>query len=131
MHTHTDCRLPIAEFRFSGAELARRVVEDFKTRDVFKIARDVGLKIKFARWHPVTIGELDVRKKTITVNLNAVDANKEEEKVIIAHELGHYFFRSENSDFVFTDEEEAAHEFAEELLQLSMPLKEFVAYKKQ
>jgi Zn-dependent peptidase ImmA (M78 family) len=96
------------------AEIVRR----YKTRDVFALAEKAGVKIVYESWHPVTRGEFERKTKTIRVNRRAL-ANSpnalEAERIIIAHELGHFFAldlkleRSEDENF--------ACEFAECLMK--------------
>ena len=67
--------------------LAKNVAEKYGTSDVLAIAEKAGVKIVYAKWFPVTIGEFDKKNLTITVNLNAVERLEK----VIAHELGHFF----------------------------------------
>ncbi len=93
-------------------ELARRVFERYRTRNVYEIAETARLKIIYQRWHPVTVGELDRGAQTITVNENA---GVEKER-IIAHELGHFFLRFFEVKNV-ADEESFCDDFAKSLLK--------------
>lgn len=98
----------------SGLELAEKVILEFDTNDVFVIAEKSGVKIIYETWQPVTLGEFHQKTKTIYVNLNA-NVTREG---IIAHELGHYFFRTQ-VDFqnLDIDEETFCDEFTKELLK--------------
>lgn len=96
-----------------ASEIARKIVEEFGTNDVFAIAEKAGVKIVYENWYPVTIGEYDKKSRQICVNLRAVSDNKAAERKIIAHELGHFF--SAEFDFDRKREENFACEFAEEL----------------
>lgn len=98
-----------------GLQKTEEIVERFGTRDVFEIARAAGLKIVYESWHPTTIGEFDKKTKTIYVNQRALENKNAEslEKIIIAHELGHFFAQELNLDK--TQEEKFACEFAKEL----------------
>jgi hypothetical protein len=97
--------------------LTRKIIDKCGTNDVYKIAEKNGVSIIYEHWYPVTIGEFEWKTKTIRVNLRAleVDVNRESsEKIIIAHELGHFFAKKFNFDK--SDEETFAHEFAENLI---------------
>ncbi len=96
-------------------ETAKKVIEKFGTRDCFAIAEKSGVKIVYQNWHPVTVGEYDKKKRTISVNLRALTNNKFCEKAIIAHELGHFFAAEFNFDR--KTEESFAEEFAAELIK--------------
>ncbi len=94
-----------------------KIVDESGTPDVFEIAKKNGVSILYENWYPITIGEFERKTKTICVNLRALEnkSSKESlEKMIIAHELGHYFA----NEFTFDkkDEEAFAHEFAENLI---------------
>lgn len=100
----------------TASELAKNVIEKFATRDVFEIARKVGAKIVYESWYPTTIGEFERETNTILVNLRALENNKNAadlEKIIIAHELGHFFAGDLNLDK--SEEEKFAKDFAREL----------------
>ena len=97
-------------------DLAQNVIEKFGTNDVFEIALKAGAKIVYEDWHPTTIGEFDKNTKTICVNQRALKNSKnadELEKIIIAHELGHFFVGEFGIKIL--NEEAFAREFAEEL----------------
>jgi Zn-dependent peptidase ImmA (M78 family) len=97
-------------------DLAQNLIEKFGTNDVFEIALKAGAKIVYEDWYPTTIGEFDKNTKTICVNRRVLSESKNAddlEKVIIAHELGHFFvdeFKIETQN-----EESFAREFAKEL----------------
>jgi Zn-dependent peptidase ImmA (M78 family) len=90
--------------------MAKSVISDFGTNNVFEIAEKLDISIIYAKWFPVTLGEFDRKNRRITVNQNA---EKPFEK-IIAHELGHYFL-AEFSPQRHRDTEKICDEFAEEL----------------
>lgn len=95
-------------------EIARR----HETADVFSIAKQSNVSIIYENWHPVTIGEFDVKTSTIRINRRALDAAKDDcklEREIVAHELGHFFAR----DFEMNKktEEAFARLFAVKLLR--------------
>ncbi len=88
-----------------------KVVREFGTRDVYKIAEKIGVKIVYERWFLVTVGEFDRHNKTICVNLNAAEKREK----IIAHELGHFFAQEFNLNKA--DEEKFCRDFARSLLK--------------
>lgn len=96
--------------------IVQKIVERFGTNDVFEIASKSDVKIVYEDWYPTTIGEFDKKTKTICVNQRALKESKnsvELEKIIIAHELGHFF--SAEFDIGNLSEEQFAREFAKEL----------------
>ncbi len=99
------------------AQVVKKVVKEFGTRDVFEIAVKSGVEIVYESWYPTTIGEFDRRKKIISVNRRALEESKnaeELERIIIAHELGHFFARESN--LAKETEEKFAREFAQILI---------------
>ena len=83
-----------------GTKLARRVVETYGTRDVFEVATGAGVSIFYQRWPLITIGECEPRRATIRVNTAALEhapeltqplSSQALARIIIAHELGHFF----------------------------------------
>jgi Zn-dependent peptidase ImmA (M78 family) len=106
----------ILDFRFvenqKGEQLARAVIEKFKTPDVFEIAEKSGVRIFYEKWFPVTIGEFNRKNKTICVNLNASLTVER----IIAHELGHFFSNYLNLNKLV--EEMFCNDFAKHLLEI-------------
>ena len=83
-----------------GTKLARRVVETYGTRDVFEVATGAGVSIFYQRWLLITIGECEPRRATIRVNTAALEhapeltqplSSQALARIIIAHELGHFF----------------------------------------
>lgn len=119
----------------NGAELARQVVAEFQTEDVIIIAARAGVKIRYRRWPLVTVGEYEPRTATITVNTAALERAKAEEtelsalsleRLIIAHELGH-FFDAQTSRTATSkhDAEHIAHGFAAALLHLDGKLEQY------
>jgi Zn-dependent peptidase ImmA (M78 family) len=90
--------------------MAKSVISDFGTNNVFEIAEKIDISIIYAKWFPVTLGEFDRKNRRITVNQNAKNSFEK----IIAHELGHYFAK----DLKIFDEERFCDEFAEKLLNL-------------
>jgi hypothetical protein len=80
-----------------GMKLARRVVDEFDTRNPRTIAERVGVQVSYLRWPLVTVGEFDSKTSTINVNLNALQYAKQESdrwfsadallNAIVAHEL--------------------------------------------
>jgi Zn-dependent peptidase ImmA (M78 family) len=102
----------------SGLEKAEEVVARFATRDVFEIARAVGVQIVYENWYPTTIGEFERDRKIIRVNRRALENNRnaaELERIIIAHELGHFFAGETELDKA--DEEKFCNDFAKNLLK--------------
>lgn len=95
----------------NGFALAQSVIAQFATKDPFELALRAGVKVTYARWHPVTWGEFDQRSATICLNLAApVPLEK-----ILAHELGHYF-SGRKSQECRKKQEKLADEFALALL---------------
>ena len=102
-------------------EIAAEVSARFGSRDVFEIAEKACVKIVYESWYPTTIGEFEQKTKTILVNRRALENNKNAEdleRIIIAHELGHFFAAGLNLDK--TEEERFCHEFAKHLLANSI-----------
>ncbi len=115
-----------------GAALARRIVEDYGTRDVFEISQRSGVRILYQRWPLVTVGECEPRTATIRINVAALEgmfgagqqlSPQALARMIIAHELGHLF----DADLMATTRraragrsagEAVAHGFAASLLKL-------------
>lgn len=101
-----------------SVEKARNIIEKFGTTDVFEIALKSNIKIIYEDWFPVTVGEFNKKTKTICVNRRALTENKngqELEKIIIAHELGHFFAGEFGLDR--KTEEDFARDFAEEFVK--------------
>ena len=102
----------------NGKQTAQKVREKYGTNDPFIIAEKAGVRIIYESWYPTTIGEFEREGKTIRVNQRALENNKNAadlERIIIAHELGHYFALDLKLDR--KDEEVFAREFAVELLR--------------
>lgn len=95
----------------NGVKLAKKVVDQYGTTNVFELVECVGITLIYAHWHPTTMGEFHKKTKTICVNLNAP---MEKEK-IIAHELGHYFMAENAIILSRMEEEKAVEEFVEKL----------------
>jgi Zn-dependent peptidase ImmA (M78 family) len=96
----------------NGINLAKSIVSEFQTNNVFEIAQRLDISIVYEQWFPVTLGEYNRKKRRITVNKNAqIPFDK-----IIAHELGHYFLEG-FSPQRHGDEEKICDEFADELLK--------------
>lgn len=96
----------------NGHKIARQICEEFASDDIFAIAQNVGVKIVYEKWFPVTIGEFDSIKKIIIVNLNAAERDEK----IIAHELGHFFAQDLNLEKV--EEEIFARDFANYFIEI-------------
>ena len=97
-------------------QAAQKVIERCGTNDVFEIALKSNISIVYEDWYPTTIGEFDKQTNTICVNNRALKESKnaiELEKIIIAHELGHFFVAE--FDLGNLSEEQFAREFAKEL----------------
>lgn len=97
---------------------AKSVVEEFGTNDPFVIAEKAGVRVVYESWYPTTIGEFERDAKTIRVNRRALENNKNAadlERIIIAHELGHFFAPDLKSER--NEEEIFARQFAAELLK--------------
>jgi Zn-dependent peptidase ImmA (M78 family) len=93
-----------------GLSLAKEIYIEFRTSNVFEIARRLGISITYAKWFPVTLGEFDKKHRRITVNENAQIPFEK----IIAHELGHYFleeFEAQKNE----NTEKICDEFADKL----------------
>jgi predicted SprT family Zn-dependent metalloprotease len=105
-------------------KIVGQIVAAAGTFDVYEIAQTNGVSVKYENWHPVTIGEFERKTKTIRVNLRALTDNKKGEdleKMIVAHELGHFFAGALGFDK--KDEERFARQFAESLVSLSENIK--------
>lgn len=105
------------EIEMKISDFAKDIIERFGTSDVFQIAEKVGVKIFYESWNPVTIGEFDWKTKTICVNLRALKNDGDImrlEKLIVAHELGHFF--AADLKLEKSEEEKFAREFAETLI---------------
>jgi Zn-dependent peptidase ImmA (M78 family) len=101
-----------------GANLAKSVIEKYGMNDPFIIAEKAGVRVVYESWYPTTIGEFEKDPETIRVNQRALENNKNAadlERIIVAHELGHYFALNLKLDR--KDEEVFAREFAAELLK--------------
>ena len=102
----------------NGKQAAQKAREKYDTNDPFIIAEKAGVRIIYESWYPTTIGEFEREGKTIRVNRRALENNKNAadlERIIVAHELGHYFALDLNSNR--KDEEVFARDFAAELLK--------------
>ena len=100
------------------AQATQKVIERFGTNDVYEIALKSDIKIVYEDWYPTTIGEFDKKTKTICVNKRALFESKNAirlEKIIIAHELGHFFAAEFNLENL--SEEQFAHQFANEIVK--------------
>jgi len=101
-----------------AANLTKSVIEKYGTNDPFIIAEKAGVRVVYESWYPTTIGEFEKDSETIRVNRRALENNKNAadlERIIVAHELGHYFALDLKLDR--KDEEVFAREFAVELLR--------------
>ena len=101
-----------------AANLAKSVIEKYGTKDPFIIAEKAGVRVVYESWYPTTIGEFEKDPETIRVNRRALENNKNAadlERIIVAHELGHYFAFDLNLDR--KEEEVFARDFAAELLK--------------
>jgi Zn-dependent peptidase ImmA (M78 family) len=96
----------------TARQLAKKIFEEFETRDVYQIAGKSNLKIIYEKWFPVTAGEFYWQTKTICVNENSPVGSEQ----IIAHELGHFFVRKFELKKI-SDEEEFCDDFANSLLK--------------
>lgn len=111
-------------------------MKKYQTLDLLELIEKTGVRIIFQNWAPVTFGEFNHQTKTIYVNNHA----KIEAKIIIAHELGHYFLKefldSTNVEIEGVYEESICDAFAESLLKNEIktsgkcvkPVKRFAAY---
>ncbi|HEX8264631.1 MAG TPA: hypothetical protein VF596_04350 [Pyrinomonadaceae bacterium] len=102
----------------NGKQAAQKAREKYGTHDPFIIAENAGVRVVYESWYPTTIGEFEREGKTIRVNRRALENNKNAadlERIIVAHELGHYFGLDLNLDR--KDEEVFARDFAAELLK--------------
>jgi methionine synthase I (cobalamin-dependent) len=121
-----------------GMKLARRVADEFETRNPRTIAERVGVQVAYLRWPLVTVGEFDSKNSTINVNLNAIKCAKQDTDrwfsadalldAIVAHELGHFFALQEGQKSGENDramDEVVAHSFTETLLELPFSSHEY------
>jgi|SRR6266436_108226 len=121
-----------------GVELARRVADEFETRNPRTIAELIGVRVSYFRWPMVTVGEFDSKNSTINVNLNALEYAKQDTDrwfsteafldVIVAHELGHFFDLQEacsSSEHDRAVTELVAHSFTQTLLELPFSTHEY------
>lgn len=121
-----------------GVTLARRVADEFGTRNPRAIAELVGVMVSYLRWPLVTVGEFDFKKSTINVNLNALQHARQETDrwfstdalldAIVAHELGHFFDFQEAHNAGDHDRsmtEFVAHSFTQTLLELPFSSHEY------
>jgi Zn-dependent peptidase ImmA (M78 family) len=99
----------MTQVKSSGHNYAAQIVKKLAADDVLSIAESVGVKIVYEKWFPITYGEFDKKKKTISVNLCAGESQIK----IIAHELGHFFAQEMNLSEI--EEEVFAHGFADYL----------------
>lgn len=79
---------------------------------VFNVAAELGLAVRFAKWYPVTAGEISHGQNEIMVNENA-DVPFER---IVAHEICHFIVRQKQITTV--DEEAFCDRLAERLIAL-------------
>jgi Zn-dependent peptidase ImmA (M78 family) len=101
-----------------GKQAAQKAREKYGTNDPFIIAQKAGVRVVYESWYPTTIGEFEREGKTIRINRRALENNKNAsdlERIIVAHELGHYFALDLNLDR--KNEEVFARDFAAELLR--------------
>jgi hypothetical protein len=121
-----------------GMKLARRVVDEFETRNPRIIAERVGVQVSYLRWPLVTVGEFESKTSTINVNLNALQYAKQESDrwfsanalldAIVAHELGHFFDFNEATstrDHDRAGSELVAHSFMQTLMELPFTSEEY------
>lgn len=94
--------------QMTGKKLAQQVMECYGTSDVFALVEQVGVSLTYGRWHPVTLGEFNKKTRSICINLNATI----DQKLIIAHELGHYFAADLPGQRSRAKEETIAEDFA-------------------
>lgn len=99
----------------NGQELTQLVVEQYSTMDPFLLAELAGIKVDYARWHPISWGEYDSRSRSICLNLNAPIPLEQ----ILAHELGHYFVQQFLGKNNRKEEELLASDFATGLFSYS------------
>ena len=104
----------------NGKQAAQKAREKYGTHDPFIIAEKAGVRVVYESWYPTTIGEFEKDSKTIRVNRRALENNKNAadlERIITAHELGHFFALDLKLDG--KEEEIFAGEFAAELLKMN------------
>ena len=101
----------------NGRVVAKKIIAELGTSDVYAIAEKSGVKIFYENWYPVTIGEYERKTRTIRVNRRALTSNKNDVSVekIIAHELGHFF--AVDLNYSREEEERFARRFAEILTE--------------
>jgi hypothetical protein len=125
-----------------GAALARHVAAEYGTADVFELAARAGVRLVYERWPLLTVGECEPRAGIVRVNLAALEQAREGDerftkqalaRLIIAHELGHFFDarlnRTKRQGRTGRQmAEKIAHAFAVELLRL--PSRAFEEYER-
>ena len=99
----------------NGQELAQVVVDQYGTTDPFLLTKLAGIKVDYARWHPVSWGEYDSHSRGICLNLNAPIPLEQ----VLAHELGHYFVQQLLGKSNKKEEELLASDFATGLFSYS------------
>lgn len=101
----------------SGVNLAKKIMAQYNTANVFEIVQSAGITLIYAHWHPTTMGEFHKKTKMIYINLNFVL----EKERIIAHELGHYFMAENGIILSRIEEEKRVEEFVEKLFSQKVP----------
>jgi Zn-dependent peptidase ImmA (M78 family) len=100
----------------TGKELAEKIISEYGTTDVFKLAEKAGCTVEYARWQPVTLGEYHRKTKTIVLNENRGGARLED---VLAHELGHFFCDAFLENIEKQEAEMVANEFAAAWMSLN------------
>lgn len=98
----------------TGQVLASKIIEEYDKLLPSDLAKQAGCPIVFEKWHPVTYGEFDKKKRTIYINLSAPIPFEE----IIAHELGHFFIQKYGYVMSRLAEEKMAKDFAETIIRI-------------
>jgi Zn-dependent peptidase ImmA (M78 family) len=93
----------------NGIDLAKNVIAQYQTTNVFELAAKANLVICYEKWYPISYGEFDTKTKKIYINLNApipIEA-------ILLHELGHFFVHQAGIQVSRSAEEKMVQEFVE------------------
>lgn len=100
------------KMNYADEKMLNDLIGILPTHDAFELAALNGIRIRFARWHPVTAGELVHDRMEITINQNAPLSTEK----VIAHELGHFMVKRDN--IILDDEEKFCDAFAGKLIAL-------------
>lgn len=104
-------------------EKVKKIVEIHKTNDPFKIAEKIGINVIYGEFERKIKGVYISNENEVIIAINSI-FNKNKQKIILAHELGHHFLHNENFNLLrsrdlfpkYSIEEIQANKFASELL---------------